>query len=63
MSDNVDGRVSRNRHLKEIIFCEECKWADPVYYHCSRVKFWNTRYDYCSRGERREKKVVKNEYD
>ena len=62
MSDNVDGRVSR-KYLREVIPCEECMFADPVYFHCDKVKFWNTRNDFCSRAKRRKKEIVKNEYD
>ena len=40
---------------KDIIFCKDCRFADE-WNHCSRVKFWTTAMDFCSRGERRGKK-------
>lgn len=37
----------------EIIRCKDCKYSsDDEYCHCSKVTWWNSENDFCSRAER-----------
>ncbi len=39
----------------EIIRCKECVYAaDDDYRHCTRVTWWNSEDDFCSKGKRKE---------
>ena len=37
----------------EVVRCKDCKYADE-YAMCGFVEWYNSKDDYCSRGERRE---------
>ncbi len=38
----------------EIVRCKECVYAaDDDYHHCTRVTWWNSDDDFCSKGKRR----------
>ena len=52
LSDFIDhGRYTLS--TKPLIRCKDCKYSSDEYCHCSKVTWWNSKDDFCSKGERR----------